>query len=239
MSERAVIHSADKNQYFYHLKNELEKKSMDYAIPFGISRDCLKNVFDYREIRSDVVKVFDGKLNDQKEIVDVGNIEKRILRNVEKKEGKLNSKQKASLNVYIKKITDMYYKKIHFPTESTMVKMISKSTSVVWISIPLSSFIAIVCAFYMIVSRHYAYHGMRYVAYGIMGAGVFLAVSAAAIISNGFIYNYNITDAFMKMYYVYWIGHPLLMTVISGIAVMFLGLIFIFLIYRQKYRIRA
>ena len=237
-SERAILHSADKTHYFYYLKNEMEQKAIDYAIPFGIDKSCIRGIFVEKEVRDDVIKVFEEKLNNEKEIVDLGIIEKRIRAKVEKKEGKLNAEQNKSLNAYTKKVKDMYVKKLHFPTEDFMVMILNKTTTVAWIAIPVSIVLAFFCAFYLIVSRHYAYHGLRYVVYGVLGAGAFIAVMAAAIVSNGAIYRYNISDSYLKDFYVYWIGHPLLMLVVFGIGVAVFGLIGIFLVYRQKYAVR-
>ncbi len=237
-TERAIVHASEKQQYYYSLKNEIEQKAMDYAVPFGIDRSCIKNVFGLKEVKLDVMKALHEKVANQKEIIDIGEIERRITKNVEKKEGKLTAAQKKSLSVYIKKVTDMYLKKIHYPTEDFMATIINESTSIVIIAIPLSAFVMLLCIFYLIVSRHYAYHGIRYVAYGLLGGGGFCAIMFAAMIASGSVYNYNMSDSYMKKFYVYWIGHPMLMSVVCGIAVLFIGFVSIFLVYRQKYRIR-
>ena len=237
-SERAVLHAVEKTHYFYNLKNEIEQKAIDIGIPYGIDKVCLKGVFQESEVKTDVIKTFDEAVEKNKAIIDIGEIERRIRANVEKKEGKLNAKQTKSLNVYIKKVQDMYMQKLHYPTENMMAQLINSTTSIAWIAFPLSIVIGIFCAFYLIVSRHYAYHGIRYVVYGIMGAGALITVGFSAIISNGEVYNFNITDSHLKEFYVYYVGHPLLMYVIFGIGVLVFALLGIFLVYRQKYAIR-
>ena len=238
LSESSVQHAANKTHYYYKLKNEIEQKSMDMAVPFGIHKADLRGVFQDAEVKTDVEKVFSERLKGQKEIIDVGDIERRIRANVEKREGKLNASQTKSLNTYIKKVQKMYMEKLHYPTEKLMVDAINKTNNLAWIAIPLSVVVAFFCIFYLIVSRHYAYHGIRYVVYGVMGAGLLITVGFAAIISNGSIYNYNVTNAYLKAYYVYYVGHPFLVCVIFGISTLVLGLIGIFVVYRQKYRIR-
>ena len=238
LSEQAILHANNKTHYYYNLKNEMEQKAIDMGVPFGIERECIKGVFDENEVKQDVIKVFEEKLKNQKNIIDVANIEHRIRTNVEKKNGKLNATQTESLNVYIKKVQDMYTKKLHYPTEDFMVKYINASTKVAWIAIPLAAIIGFFCMFYLVFSRHYAYHGLRYVVYGVMAAGILISVGFSAIISNGAIYHYNITESFMKQFYVYYLGHILLMYVIFGIGILVFGLIGIFLVYRQKYMVR-
>ena len=237
LSESSVQHAANKTHYYYQLKNEIEQKSMDMAVPFGINKADLRSVFQDNEVKNDVEKVFSEALRGQKEIIDVGDIDRRIRANVEKREGKLDKSQTKSLNVYIKKVQNMYMEKLHYPTEKLMVDSINKTNNLAWIAIPLSVVAGFFCIFYLIVSRHYAYHGIRYVVYGVMGAGLLITVGFAAIISNGSIYNYNITNAYLKSYYVYYVGHPLLICVIFGIATLVFGLIGIFVVYRQKYRV--
>ena len=237
-SERAIEHASVKTHYYYDLKNEMEQKAMDMSAPFGIPRSSLKGVFVEDEVKNDVIKILSEKVDNQKEIVDMANIERRIKTNVENKMGKLNAKQNKSLDAYIKKIEDVYMTKLHYPTEDIMVKIINKSTQFAWIAIPLAVIIGFFCAFYLVVSRHYAYHGLRYVVYGVMAAGTLITIGFAAIIANGSIYHYNITDAFMKKFYSYWFGHLFLMYVIFGIGIFVFGLIGIFLVYRQKYAIR-
>ena len=238
LSESAIQHASDKTHYYYNLKNEMETKAMDFAVPFGIQKECLKGVFQESEVKQDVIKTFKEKLDKTKAMIDIGEIDRRIRANVEKKEGKLNAAQAKSLNAYIKRVQDMYMNKLHYPTENFMANLINSTTSFAWISIPLSIVIGIFCAFYLIVSRHYAYHGIRYVVYAVMGAGALLTVGFSAIISNGSIYNYNVTDSYLKEWYVYWVGHPLLLYVIFGIAILLLSLIGIFIVYRQKYAVR-
>lgn len=237
-SERAIIHAGDKSHYYYHLKNEIEQNAIDIGKPFGVDKECIKGVFKSEEVKDDVVKTLDEKVSGEKEIIDVGEIDRRIRTNVEKKEGSLTADQTNSLNVYIKKVQSMYMQKLHFPTEELMSTVINKTDSLAWIAIPLAVVIGFFCAFYLIVSRHYAYHGLRFVIYGILGAGALITVGFSAIVSNGSFYNYNLTDSFMKDFYGYYVGHVMLISVIYGIAVLVIGLIGIFLVYRQKYAIR-
>ncbi len=237
-SEDAILTAGDQTRYYYSLKNEIEQKAMDFAVPFGINQKCLKKVFDYKQIRSDVKVILDKRIDQENGLIDFSDIERRIKKNVEAKEGTLNDKQLKSLDTYIKKVRKMYYKKIHFPTEDTMVEIIDRVNHIIIISIPVSVVVMILCIFYLIVSRHYAYHGLRFVAYGVLGAGAFLSLVFAAMIQSENIYNYNISDAFMKKFYVYWIGHPFLMSLVCGIGTLLLGAIVIFLVYRQKYAIK-
>lgn len=238
VSERAILHAGEKTHYYYNLKNEMEQKAMEYAVPFGIDKSCLENVFQESGVKTDVIKVLNEAVENKTEIINIGEIERRIRANVEKQEGKLNAEETKSLNVYIKKVQDMYEKKLHYPTEKLMAELINRSTKIAWIAFPLSVVIGIFCIFYLIVSRHYAYHGIRYVVYGIMGAGALITVGFAAVISNGTVYHFNVTNSYMKELYVYWVGHPLLMGVIFGIGFLVVGLIGIFIVYRQKYAIR-
>ncbi len=237
-SKRAVMHAGERTHYYYNLKNEIEQSAINIGKPFGIDKECIVGVFKSSEVESDVSKALDEKLNNEKELVDIGEIDRRIRANVEKKEGNLNTDQTNSLNVYIKKVQDMYTRKIHFPTEQMMVTMINKTTTIAWIAIPLAVVIGFLCAFYLIVSRHYAYHGLRFVIYGLLGAGALITVGLSAIVSNGSFYNYNLTDSFMKDYYGYYVGHVLFIGVVYGIGILVLGFIGIFLVYRQKYAVR-
>lgn len=237
-SRRAVIHAGDRTHYFYHLKNEIEQKALDIGKPYGVEVDCVKGIFKTSEVKSDVIKTFDQVLYGEKSIIDFANIEKRIRTNVEKKEGTLNEKQLASLSAYIRKVQKMYSEELHFPTEKQMAYIITKTDKLIWIAIPLAVLIGFFSAFYLIVSRHYAYHGIRFVVYGLIGAGALITVGFSALVSNGSLYEFNLTDSFMKDYYGYYVGHVMFIEVVYGIGVLVLGLIGIFLAYRQKYAVR-
>lgn len=238
-SKRAIMHAGERTHYYYNLKNEIEQSAINIGKPFGIDKECVVGVFKAKEVENDVSKTLDEKINNEKEIIDVGEIDRRIRANVEKQNGGLSADQTNSLNVYIKKVQDMYMKKIHFPTEKVMVEVINKSTTIAWIAIPLAVVIGFLSAFYLIVSRHYAYHGLRFVIYGLLGAGALITVGFSAIVSNGSFYNYNLTDSFMKDFYSYYVGHVMFISVIYGIGVLVLGFIGIFLVYRQKYAVRG
>ena len=237
-SRRAVIHAGDRTHYYYHLKNEIEQNALDIGKPFGLEVDCVQGVFKTGEVKADVIKTFDQVLYKEKNIIDFGNIENRLRANVEKKEGSLNDKQLASLSEYIKKVQKMYSEELHIPTEKQMAFIITKTDKLAWIAIPLAVLIGFFSAFYLIVSRHYAYHGLRFVVYGLIGAGTLITVGFSALVSNGYLYNFNLTDSFMKDYYGYYVGHVMFIEVVYGIGVLVLGLIGIFLAYRQKYAVR-
>lgn len=132
----------------------------------------------------------------------------------------------------------MYQKKILIPGIDSIVKMISVSDKVVIIGIPILLLIAILCMFYLISSRRYAYHGMRYVAYGFLGAGITLVTVFAGFISDKSIYRMNISDVYMRKFYTFWIGHEMLMQVFAGIAFLLAGAVVIYLVIRQKFRMR-
>ena len=237
-SRRAVIHAGDRTHYFYHLKNEIEQKALDIGKPFGLGVDSVQGVFKTSEVKADVIKTFDQVLYKEKNIIDFGNIENRLRANVQKKEGSLNDKQLASLSEYIKKVQKMYTEELHIPTEKQMAYIITKTDKLTWIAIPLAVLIGFFSAFYLIVSRHYAYHGLRFVVYGLIGAGTLITVGFSALVSNGSLYEFNLTDSFMKDYYGYYVGHVMFIEVVYGIGVLVLGLIGIFLAYRQKYAVR-
>ena len=97
--------------------------------------------------------------------------------------------------------------------------------------------IAIVCIFYLIASRRYVYHGIRYVAYSVIGAGITLLTVFAAAISDGSIYRFNISDVYMRKFFTYWIGHEMLMQVFAGIGFLIAGALLIYMVIRQKVRV--
>jgi hypothetical protein len=72
----------------------------------------------------------------------------------------------------------------------------------------------------------------------VIGAGALITVGFSALVANGYLYNFNLTDSFMKDYYGYYVGHVMFIEVVYGIGVLVLGLIGIFLAYRQKYAVR-
>ena len=131
----------------------------------------------------------------------------------------------------------MYHKKVYIPGVDTMARVINATDKVALICIPLMVLIAIVCIFYLIASRRYVYHGIRYVAYSVIGAGITLLTVFAAAISDGSIYRFNISDVYMRKFFTYWIGHEMLMQVFAGIGFLIAGALLIYMVIRQKVRV--
>ena len=47
---------------------------------------------------------------------------------------------------------------------------------------------------------------------------------------------FNISDAYMRRFFTYYVGHEFLMQVIMGIILMVIGVILVFIISRKKFR---
>jgi uncharacterized membrane protein YidH (DUF202 family) len=77
---------------------------------------------------------------------------------------------------------------------------------------------------------------MRYIAYSVLGAGATLLTVFSALISNGFIYKFNISDTYMRRFFTYYIGHEFLMLVFVGIGLIVMGVLLVLIISRKKYK---
>ena len=237
LSTRAVLHTCDRVEYYDGLATELEHESYRLGIPYGISKKMVKGVFDKKELRRNIEKVIESGKKDQTPSIDTYNIRQNIQKNVEKEKGKLSKKQKESLDTYILQVENMYHKKVYIPGVDTIARVINATDKVALICIPLMVLIAIVCIFYLIASRRYVYHGIRYIAYSVIGAGITLLTVFAAAISDGSIYRFNISDVYMRKFFTYWIGHEMLMQVFAGIGFLIVGALLIYMVIRQKVRV--
>lgn len=236
LSERAVMHSCDRIEYYDDICDEMSTEAYYMGIPYGIEKKCLKNVFTSKQIRADMSVVVEAKINEEKLFIKTDHIREKITENVIKQNGELTEAQKQSLEAYIIEVEKMYQKKMVIPGIDYIAKAINISTKVALVCVPLAVLIAIVCAFWLISMRRLAYRGLRFVVYGILGAGITLVTVFAAMISNGFIYRFNISNAYMRKFFTYYIGHEMLMQVFSGIGMLLAGAILIYVVMRQKFR---
>lgn len=238
LSVHGVVNSCERVKYFEDICAEMETEAYHLGIPYGITKKDVKGTFLEKDIRRDVTNIIVAMKNENKPRIDTYDLRNRIEEKVEAKEGALNAQQKESLNAYISQVERMYQKKIYIPGIDFIVKSIRISDKVALIAIPLLLFIAIICMFYLVSSRRYAYHGLRNIAYSFIGAGVTLVTVFAGLISDRSIYRFNISDVYMRKFFTFWIGHEFLMQVFAGIMLLMVGALFVYLVIRQKSRIR-
>ena len=238
LSVHGVVNACERVGYFEDICDEMKTEAYYLGIPYGIRKKNLSGVLEKKQVTKDIVTVVASKKEGNNPRIDTYDIRSKIEENVTAANGELNGNEKESLDAYISQVEQMYQKKILIPGIDSIVKMISVSDKVVIIGIPILLLIAILCMFYLISSRRYAYHGMRYVAYGFLGAGITLVTVFAGFISDKSIYRMNISDVYMRKFYTFWIGHEMLMQVFAGIAFLLAGAVVIYLVIRQKFRMR-
>lgn len=238
LSVHGVINSCERVKYFKDICGEMETEAYYLGIPFGITKKEIKGVFEEKEIRQDVTNIIVSMKNGNKPRIDTYELRKRMEEKITAKEGLLNAKQKESLSAYISQVENMYQKKVYIPGTDSIVNMITIADRIVLIGIPLLLFIIIISIFYLISSRRYVHHGLRSVAYSFIGAGITLVTVFAGMISDRSIYRFNISDVYMRKFFTFWIGHEMLMQVFAGIMLLMTGALLIYLVIRQKSRVR-
>jgi hypothetical protein len=238
LTVRAVIHDCERINYFDDICDEMATEAYYLGIPYGLNKKSVKGVFVPSEVKKDLTSVLKSLKKDEKYTVDSYDIATRIENNVIKQNGKLTADEKESLKAYTNQIRKMYQEKMYIPGIEYIAKVIAISDNIALIGIPILLIIAILCTFYLISSRRYVYHGLRYVAYSFLGAGITLLTVFAGCISNAFIYRFNISDVHMRKFFTFWLGHEMLMQAFVGIAFLLTGGVIIYLVFRQKVRAR-
>lgn len=238
LSEHGIIHTCDRVNYFEDICKEMETQAYYMGIPYGLNEKSVKGVFSKSQTRADIVRVNKSQIRGQKAVINIVSIGDKIKANVIKQKGNLNDTQLESLEEYISKVQKMYHKKLFIPGIETIAKIVAVTDKIALFLIPAFILIAILCIFYLISSRRTAYRGLRYVAYGFLGAGITLLTVFAALISDGAIYKFNISDVYMRKLYTFWLGHEMLMQVFAGIGIIFIGAVIVYLVIRQKMRRR-
>lgn len=238
LSVHGVVNSCERVKYFEDICEEMETEAYHLGIPYGITKKEIKGIFVEKDIRRDVTNTIATMKNENTPRIDTYDLRKRIEEKIETKEGKLNEQQKESLNNYIFQVESMYQEKIYIPGIDFIVQLIRITDKIILIAIPLLLLIAIICIFYLISSRRYVYHGLRSIAYSFIGAGITLVTVFAGLISDRSIYRFNISDVYMRKFFTFWIGHEFLMQVFAGIMLLMVGALFVYLVIRQKSRIR-
>lgn len=238
LSVHGVINSCERVKYFKDICGEMETEAYYLGIPFGITKKEIKGIFQEKEVRQDVTNIIVSKKNGNKPRIDTYDLRKRMEKKITEKGNIFNARQKESLSAYISQVENMYQQKIYIPGLDSIAKMIRIADRVVLIGIPLLLFIIIISMFYLISSRMYVHHGLRDVAYSFIGAGITLVTVFAGMISDRSIYRFNISDVYMRMFFTFWIGHEMLMQVFAGIMLLLTGALLVYLVIRQKSRIR-
>ena len=238
LSEHGIIHTCDRISYFEDICEEMGEQAYYMGLPYGLNKKSVKGIFSESQVRNDVIRVVKSQIKGHRPVIDSVDISDRIKSNVIKQKGKLNSVQLKSLDSYISKVQKMYQEKLFIPGMEHIANAVIISDKIVILGIPILIIIAILCIFYLISSRRTAYRGIRYVSYGFLGAGVTLLTIFSAMISDGFIYKFNISDVYMRKFFTFWIGHEMLMQVFAGIGLTFVGMVIVYLVIRQKARER-
>lgn len=237
-SKRAVFHAYDKVGLFTEICTEMKTEAYRIGIPYGIEKKDVNSVFVRKNIMQDLMDTLSADIKSEKTAVNTSYIRDKIKKNVKKNHGKLTSAEEESLNQYITEVEKMYQKKVAIPGSEYIAKLINLSTKLFLIVVPVCVFIAILCGLYLIASRSLTYRGMRYIAYAVLGAGISLLTIFAALISNGFIYKFNMSNAYMRRFFTYYIGHEFLMQVFVGIGLMVFGVLMVCVIAKMKHKMR-
>lgn len=233
-SLRGVMHSCDKVSYSLGLCLEMHQEAYYLATPYGLDKKCLDGVFETNSVRKDIEKALESRIKGETYTADTENIRTKIQQNVEDNYGKLGDKEKESLQEYASQVESMYQKKIVIPGSDSIADMINAFSKITIIGIPLLVLIAIVCVLLLVSMRRLFYHGLRFVAYGTMGAGVTLLTVFAAYISDASMYKFNLSDVYFRAFLIYLIGHEMLMQAFVGIGLLLVGLVLIYIVFREK-----
>lgn len=261
-SIHGIEHSCEKVGYYICLKSEIMQSAYDLAIPYGLDQTFLKketkktnskqkviitryidgnivfldDVFSEEKIREDVNTVIQAKVQNKAYQIDTSNLKTKINDKAKKELGKITKNQQESLDEYTKKIEEIYRKKMVIPSIGYIARGVQLVNKVIWFVIPLSILLIFLSIFLLISIRSVLYKGLRFVSYGILGAGATLAVVGAAAISNGAVYKYNISNAFMRRFFTFFVGHEMLMQTLCGIGMLIVGAILVFITARMKFR---
>ncbi len=199
----------------------------------------LDKVFSVDEIQNDVENYLKAQVEGKTYEIHTEKMEKRLYDAVKKEKKQLTSEEEQSLEAYTTQLMELYKTKIPFPTSWLLVKGIQLASKVIWFAIPISILTTLLSIFLIMSMRTATYRGLRFVAYGILGAGATLTTVCAAMISDGAIYRLNVSNAYMRRFFTFLLGHEMLMQVFSGIVMLVLGVILIYAIARLKFRGRV
>jgi hypothetical protein len=199
----------------------------------------LDEVFSVDKIQSDVENNLKAKVYGKEFTIKTDEMEKKLLETVQKSKKDLTDEEKESLNAYSAQVMEVYKSKIPLPTLPIIVKGINVFSKIIWFTIPISILVGLLCIFAIMSMRTETYRGLRFVAYGVLGAGITLTTVCAAMISNGSIYRLNISNAYMRRFFTYLLGHEMLMQVFAGVVMLVCGGIMVYAIARIKFRGRV
>lgn len=235
LSNHGIIHTCDRISYYEGVREEMKEQAHYMGLPYGLTKANIKGIFTNKKIRKDMISVLEAQMNGEDRHINTDKIRSKIIANTEKQlQRELTDEESVSLDAYIKSIESMYVRKMVIPGSKYLVNVSNIWTKIIMIGIPACVLISVLCIFFLISMRKYMYHGLRYVVYGVLGAGVTLLTAFSAMISNGFIYKVNISDVYMRKFYTFLLGHEMLMQVFAGIGLLLTGAILIYVIYRQK-----
>lgn len=199
----------------------------------------LDEIFSVDKIQNDMENLLKAKVDGKTYTIETEEMEKKLHQLVKTAKKDFSEKEESSLNAYSEQLMEIYKSRMSFPTLSLIVKGINFCAKVIWIIIPVCIFIALICIFIIMSMRTELYRGLRFVAYGVLGAGITLTTVFAAMISDGSIYRLNISNAYMRRFYTFFIGHEMLMQVFFGVLMLLAGAIMVYSIARIKFRGRV
>lgn len=238
LSIRAVMHTCEKIDYYGEMKSEITDRSYEMGIPYGVEKKALKKVFTIKQIKKDMTNVMKSRVEDEKYIVDTSSIGETMMNNIKtayEDSGQIwTDKQEESMQEYVGAVEKMYIEKMSIPGNGYIANAINMSTRLAIAGIPLCIIIIVMCVFFLLSMRKYTHHGLRFIAYGVLGGGLTLVTVFAACISNGFIYRFNISDVYLRKFFTFYIGHQMLMFVFFGIFILIGGGVLVYVTHRFK-----
>lgn len=234
LSERAIIHDGERVQYYSNLTNEIKEHAQYIGEPYGVTMKMANKFFKATEVKRALEGVLHQEVKGAKYTIKTDQIKKRIVDTINDAEPDLKKDQKKQVEAYADKVCAYYKTKIFIPYQKLLAPIINLTDTIALVGVPLGILLAVVLSVYLIASRRLPYHGIRYAAYGILGAGVTLLVVFSAFISEGSIYRFNVSHEYRRRIYTFFIGHEMLMLIFAGIFILIIGGVMMVLAYRNK-----
>lgn len=262
-SLHGVENTCNRIEYYSFMKSELMQAAYDLSIPFGldkvlkddgkvkdnkqkkqkkqsVSKDggivFLEEAFSEDKIKKDVMAVTKAQIAGKTFKADVQEIKTKVYEETEKKLGKVTQKQKQCVDEYSKQLGELYQKKMAIPGIAYIAKGINIVNKARWFVIPISIFLILLSIFLLISMRNTTHRGLRFVSYAFLGAGGTLTTAFAAMISDGAIYKLNISNAFMRRFFTFFMGHAMLIQIFYGIGMLIAGAVLVAVISRMRTR---
>lgn len=172
--------SMEQSNYYENVYKSIKKDSIALGKPMMLTEDVFDDVFDVKEVKSDIQQYFRAQLNGTTYQVDTAGINNRLNSNIEqfaiKENIEIGEQQKSAIAGFVSQIENKYKSSINISYINYYTSLRSMYFKWFLKIVAVIAILVIIAVFIIIKDHKYVHRGIRYITYSTLSAAIMTGV---------------------------------------------------------------